>query len=123
MDNDNYQLSIINYQLSINQLVETKQVTKTSGNYWSVSENSSANAWNYNAGNGNWNNNNKVNSNYVRPVFAFRKITILFHEAAPHHHGSGLNLPLQFLFGLWAVVLQPSPPLALNPGTELRYLT
>ena len=64
----NYSLLIIN-----SSLVKAKLVTKTSGNYWSVSENSATNAWRYNAANGNWNNNNKANNtNSVRPVFAFR---------------------------------------------------
>ncbi|MBR1541457.1 MAG: DUF1566 domain-containing protein [Bacteroidaceae bacterium] len=68
---------MITYSLLIihSSLVKAKLVAKTS-NYWSSTENSATNAWNFNFNNGRANNNNKWNSNYVRPVLAFRKIAI-----------------------------------------------
>ncbi|MBQ6747055.1 MAG: hypothetical protein IJR07_08435 [Bacteroidaceae bacterium] len=53
-------------------------VAKTSGNYWSSSENNATNAWNFNFNSTNrrFNNNNKTNANNVRPVFAYRKDSI-----------------------------------------------
>ena len=52
-------------------------VTQAANNYWSSTENSDTNAWNFNANWGIMNNNNKSNANYVRPCFAFREFTKL----------------------------------------------
>lgn len=76
-------------------LVETKLVTKTSGNYWSSTENDSSNAWNYNFNNSNFNNNNKTNNNRLRAVFAYRKYTI--REFIRHYGCAGAAMSWQML--------------------------
>lgn len=53
-------------------VAKTKTVTERRSNYWSSTENSSANAWNLNFNNGNRWNNSKASGQYrVRAVSAF----------------------------------------------------